>query len=139
MPHDPSPTGTAAIPDAFVFPGQQVVLENEYCLFLQKPEPVLTGSGLIVPKAERRTVFDLTPEEWQATYDLLQQAKRYLDDEYAPDGYTIGWNCEDAGGQSVFHAHLHVVPRFSDEPLAGKGLRFHLKQPANERAQPEEH
>ena len=52
-----------------------------------------------------RTVFDLSPEEWQATYDLLQQAKRYLD----------------------------------DEPLAGKGLRFPLEQPANERAQPEEH
>lgn len=125
------------IPDAFDRPGQQVVLENEHALFLQKPEPVLTGSGLIVPKAERRTVFDLTPEEWQATYDLLQQAKRYLDAEHAPDGYTIGWNCEAAGGQETFHAHLHVIPRFEDEPLAGKGLRFHLKQPGNERAQPE--
>ena len=36
-------------------------------------------------------------------------------------------------------SHLHVVPRFDDEPLAGKGLRFPLEQPADERAQPEEH
>jgi diadenosine tetraphosphate (Ap4A) HIT family hydrolase len=139
MQDDAPPTGTAAVPDAFDFPGQQVVLENEHALFLQKPEPVLTGSGVIVPKAARRTVFDLTPEEWQATHVLLRQAKRYLDDKYAPDGYTLGWNCEEAGGQSIFHAHLHVVPRFNDEPLAGNGLRFHLKQPENQRAQPENH
>ena len=136
---DDAPPPSTAVPDAFDFPGQQVVLENEHALFLQKPEPVLTGSGIIVPKAARRTVFDLTPKEWQATFALLQQAKAHLDAEYAPDGFTLGWNCEAAGGQSVFHAHLHVVPRFAEEPLAGQGLRFHIKQPANERAQPENH
>jgi diadenosine tetraphosphate (Ap4A) HIT family hydrolase len=45
---------------------QTVVLRNKHCLFLQKPQPVLVGSGLIVPIAHRETVFDLTPQEWQA-------------------------------------------------------------------------
>jgi hypothetical protein len=33
----------------------------------------------------------------------------------------------------VFHAHLHVIPRFADEPLAGRGIRYALKQPTNRR------
>lgn len=112
---------------------QSIVLSNEYCLFVQKPQPVLLGSGLIVPRTHKETVFDLSPQEWQATFELLQQVKERLDDEYQPQGYNIGWNCGVVGGQEIFHAHLHVIPRFEDEPLAGKGIRYWLKQPSNQR------
>ena len=112
---------------------QGVVLENEHCLFLQEPQEVLVGSGLIVPRAHRETVFDLSPEEWAATFDLLQEAKALLDAEHAPQGYNLGWNSGVVAGQEVFHAHLHVIPRFADEPLAGRGIRHWLKQPENRR------
>jgi diadenosine tetraphosphate (Ap4A) HIT family hydrolase len=71
----------------------QVLLKNNYCLFLRQPEPVLIGSGLIIPKQHRETVFDLTAEEWQATYTLLHQIKTLIDQQYAPDGYNLGSNC----------------------------------------------
>lgn len=112
-------------------PRQRVVLENEYCLFLQEPQEVLVGSGIIIPRAHRETVFDLAEEEWGATYSLLQQVKALLNAKYRPDGYNIGWNCGPAAGQEIFHVHLHVIPRFTDEPLAGKGMRYWIKQPAN--------
>ena len=112
----------------------QVVLENAHCVFLQQVEPVLAGSGLILPKQHRETVFDLTEEEWQATFDLLQRARRLIDQQHAPDGYNVGWNCGRVGGQEVFHAHLHVIPRFKDEPLAGKGIRYWLRQESNRRS-----
>jgi diadenosine tetraphosphate (Ap4A) HIT family hydrolase len=112
---------------------ESIVLSNEYCLFVQKPQPVLLGSGLIVPKIHRETVFDLTPQEWQATFELLEQVKGLLDKEFQPQGYNVGWNCGQVGGQEIFHAHLHVIPRFEDEPLAGKGIRHWLKQPSNQR------
>lgn len=112
---------------------QQIVLSNEHCIFVQKPQNILIGSGLIIPRAHRENVFDLTPQEWQATYDLLKEVKDFLDQEYRPQGYNIGWNCGEVGGQEIFHAHLHVIPRFEDEPLAGKGIRYWLKQPANQR------
>lgn len=113
---------------------QSIVLSNEHCFFVQKPQEVLIGSGLIVPKLHRETAFDLTPEEWQATFDLLQRVKELLDKEYAPQGYNLRWNCGHVGGQEIFHAHLHVIPRFEDEPLAGKGIRYWLKQPSNQRS-----
>lgn len=110
---------------------QEVVMSNEHCLFLQMSQKVLIGSGIIVPRAHRETVFDLTKEEWNATYSLLEEVKDYLDKKYNPDGYNIGWNVGKVGGQEVFHAHMHVIPRFSKEPLAGKGIRYWLKQDEN--------
>lgn len=65
---------------------------------------------------------------------MLHEAKALIDDVFKPDGYNVGWNCGSVGGQTVFHAHLHVIPRFADEPLASRGIRWWLKQPENERA-----
>lgn len=68
------------------------------------------------------------------TQKLLKDLKKYIDETYHPDGYNIGWNVGDVAGQHVAHAHLHVIPRFADEPLAGKGLRHFFKQDSNIRA-----
>lgn len=114
-------------------PEQRIVLQNDHCLFLQKPQTVLVGSGLIVPKAHRETVFDLTEEEWTATFSLLREVKRLLDRQYRPDGYNIGCNCGPVAGQHIMHAHLHVIPRFRDEPFAGRGIRYWLKSEENRR------
>jgi diadenosine tetraphosphate (Ap4A) HIT family hydrolase len=113
---------------------ENIVLENEHCLFIQQPQSVLIGSGLIIPRLHRETVFDLTTEEWLATHDLVRRAKALLDKVYAPNGYNLGWNVEQVGGQEIFHAHLHIIPRFADEPFAGKGIRYWLKQPTNQRS-----
>jgi diadenosine tetraphosphate (Ap4A) HIT family hydrolase len=112
----------------------EIILENELCIFLKSIDPVLTAAGLIVPRRHAETVFDLSVLEWQATYDLLQQAKALIHNKYQPDGFNVGWNVGYAGGQDVFHAHLHVIARFADEPLAGKGLRHWIKQENNRRA-----
>jgi histidine triad (HIT) family protein len=112
---------------------QSVLLSNEHCLFLQLKNPEIKGSGIIVPKKHKETLFDLSEVEWNATYQLLQEVKKYLDDSFKPDGYNVGWNSGHVGGQHIFHAHMHVIPRFSDEPMAGKGIRYLLKCKENTR------
>jgi diadenosine tetraphosphate (Ap4A) HIT family hydrolase len=67
------------------------------------------------------------------SFALLQRVKALLDIAYQPQGYNVGWNCGQVGGQSVFHAHLHVIPRYQDEPFAGRGIRYWLKQVDNSR------
>ncbi|SIS63656.1 HIT family protein [Salimicrobium flavidum] len=119
-------------------PEQELILSNEHCLFLQlnhyqmKGEQ-LEGSGLIVPWQHRETVFDLTEEEWKGTYRLLQEVKNYIDSNHNPQGYNLGWNCGEVGGQHIFHAHFHVIPRYEDEPLARKGIRYLFKNENNRR------
>lgn len=112
---------------------QEVIISNQYCMFIQRPQEVLIGSGVIIPKEHRETVFDLSEDEWNATFELLQEVKAYLDRNYKPQGYNIGWNVGSVGGQEIFHTHLHVIPRYDDEPMSGKGIRYWLKQPQNKR------
>jgi diadenosine tetraphosphate (Ap4A) HIT family hydrolase len=76
--------------------------------------------------------FDFTDEEWAATHELLLEAKAAQDERLAPDGYTLIWNC----WPEIGHAHLHVIPRFDDEPLADKGGRSAIKVPENRRPDP---
>lgn len=117
------------------FPEQGIVFENASCYFLQSPkaQDILEGAGLIIPKEHKETVFDLSENEWFDTYDLMQKAKKLLDEVYEPDGYSTGWNVKPVGGQSIPHAHFHIIPRFRDEPLAGKGIRAWIKSEANRR------
>ena len=112
---------------------QRVILENDLVLFLQDErfQGALKHSGVIIPIQHRETVFDLSDAEIAATFQLLSRVKKWMDDSFLPDGYNIGWNCGRVGGQEVFHAHMHVIPRFRQEPLAGKGIRSLLKSDAN--------
>jgi len=69
------------------------------------------------------------------TRHVLAIAKQLIDAKYKPDGYNLGWNVGEIGGQYVFHSHLHVIPRFADEPFAGKGIRHWFISDENERPQ----
>ncbi|MCL2323011.1 MAG: HIT family protein [Oscillospiraceae bacterium] len=110
---------------------ETILFENEFCVCIAKEEKILIGSCIIIPKVHRETVFDLDDEEWKATKELIGKVKSFLDSKYNPDGYNVGWNCGDVGGQSVFHAHLHIIPIYSDEPYAGYGIRNWIKREEN--------
>lgn len=108
------------------------LFNNDTCYFLASVDPVLPHAGMIIPFRHCATPFDLNADEWRDVFELLERARAHLSPS-GPDGYTIGWNVGAAAGQTVDHAHLHVIARFADEPLAGQGLRHHLKQPSNRR------
>ncbi|KGA96125.1 cell-cycle regulation histidine triad protein [Alkalihalobacillus alcalophilus ATCC 27647 = CGMCC 1.3604] len=118
---------------------QNILFRNDFCLFLQLNEALeagkaLEGAGVIVPIQHRDTAFDLTSEEWQATHELLKEVKVYLDQKYQPAGYNLGWNCGELAGQHIAHAHFHVLPRYKDEQLVGKGIRYMFKGGENRRS-----
>jgi diadenosine tetraphosphate (Ap4A) HIT family hydrolase len=112
---------------------ERLVFTDDLVWFLRDPryQGALKHSGVIISVAHRETVFDLTEAEVAATFALLRKVKAWMDAECSPDGYNVGWNCGRVAGQEVMHAHLHVIPRFRQEPLAGQGIRSHLKSEAN--------
>ena len=133
-------TSTCDFCDVEAFQEAMIYLENDFCFYASNrfdhAVTSLPGAGIIVPKTHRATAFELTAAEWTATFELLVRARAVIDQQLAPDGYLIGWNCGPAAGQTVDHAHLHVIPRFADEPYAGRGLRWLLRQPENVRPEP---
>jgi len=110
----------------------EILIENNLCYFVESIDPILNYGGMIITKRHIETPFEINDNEWYSIKDLLGKVKTLLD-EYNPDGYNIGWNVGKVAGQNVNHAHLHVFARFSDEPLAFKGLRYAFKQELNRR------
>jgi diadenosine tetraphosphate (Ap4A) HIT family hydrolase/N-acetylglutamate synthase-like GNAT family acetyltransferase len=116
------------------FEGGEVLLENDLCVYTYDSRYTdgLPYSGLIVTKRPCATVFDLTPAEAAATHELLAEVKAHLDATVHPDGYTVGWNVNPAGGQHIPHIHLHVIPRWNTDAAAGVGLRWFFRQVASQ-------
>lgn len=84
--------------------------------------PVNKGHVLVVPKAHRTDLFQCTPEEVADMWQVISKVKGVLDREHGPDAYNIGTNAGEAAGQTVFHCHIHVIPRFKgdcDSPRGG--------------------
>lgn len=109
-----------------------ILYEDDLWYFVTFEDGELKHSGMIITKRHVPTPFDINAEEWSRLHELLGTFKSFID-EHNPDGYNLGWNINQVGGQNVEHAHLHLIGRFKDEPLAGKGIRYAFKQPDNKR------
>jgi diadenosine tetraphosphate (Ap4A) HIT family hydrolase len=109
---------------------REALLVTEHAVALRPQEG---SGGLVVPRAHRTSPFDLTPEEWSDTRGLLRELRRVLEADVPPDGWNVGWNIGRVAGQEVDHVHCHLIPRYADEPYAGRGIRWWFKQPENRR------
>ncbi len=90
---------------------ERILLANEHGVVVRDAFPVVPGHTLIVARRHVADFFDLTPQEAAGLLDLLGKAKKELDAEMAPEGYNIGVNVGEAAGQTVMHAHVHLIPR----------------------------
>ena len=86
--------------------------------------PVSPGHALIIPKRHVSSFFDLSQEERQDLLNLADSVKQIVEERYHPDGYNIGVNVGKAAGQSIFHVHMHLIPRYQgDVPNPRGGVR----------------
>ena len=86
--------------------------------------PVSPGHALIIPRRHVASLFDLTKEEKQDMINLAESVRIIIDEKYHPDGYNLGVNVGEAAGQSIFHVHIHVIPRYKgDVPNPRGGVR----------------
>jgi diadenosine tetraphosphate (Ap4A) HIT family hydrolase len=115
-------TSATSQPCVFCNPARPLLAQNDLALAFYDINPVSPGHALIVPKQHVRTIFDATPLDYSACFDLVREVREILLRAHAPTGFNIGVNCEVAGGQSVWHAHIHVIPRYPgdvQDPLGG--------------------
>ncbi len=92
-----------------------IILKNDYCFAVFDKYPVNEGHMLIIPFRHFGSFFDATKDEILAIYELLNDAKNYLDKKYSPDGYNIGVNIGRVSGQTIMHLHVHLIPRYKGD------------------------
>ena len=74
--------------------------------------PVSKGHTLIIPKRHVSSYFDCTKQEKLELWDMVEDMKYKLSEQYDPDGFNIGINVGEAAGQTVPHMHIHIIPRY---------------------------
>ena len=103
-------------------PAKDWIDYNEHAFAIWDGYPVNPGHALVVPFREVRDWFEALPHEQTAIMQLVNRVKTVIDSTHRPDGYNVGFNVGDAGGQTVFHLHVHVIPRFNgdmEDPRGG--------------------
>ena len=83
--------------------------------------PVSKGHTLIIPKRHVANYFDLSDEEQQDLWHMVNHCKTILEKRFHPDGFNVGINVNQAAGQSVFHVHIHLIPRYKGDVENPKG------------------
>ena len=100
------------------------IIENENAFAIYDGFPVSKGHVLIIPKRVVAEIFDLNNEEYSSCFNLVKDVKKILEEKFKPDGFNIGINNGEKAGQTVFHAHIHVIPRYKgDVPNPRGGIR----------------
>jgi diadenosine tetraphosphate (Ap4A) HIT family hydrolase len=86
--------------------------------------PVSNGHTLIIPKRHVASLWEMSDDEYTDAFDLVRRVKDILQEKFQPQGFNVGVNCGEAAGQSVFHAHIHIIPRYNgDVPSPRGGVR----------------
>ena len=105
-----------------VFYEKEKITENEYSFAVYDKYPVTEGHTLVVPKQEIADLFELSQEEYLACFKLVKQVRKILIDVDQPQGFNIGVNNSPVAGQTIPHAHIHIIPRYEgdvDNPRGG--------------------
>lgn len=97
-------------------PSKKVYEDEEFYAFLDI-RPKTKGHTLVIPKEPSRTLLEMDEDLLSRFGPVVQKIARALKTALKADGVNVTFNCEDAGGQEVFHTHAHIIPRYIGDGL----------------------
>ena len=110
----------------------EVLYQNEHAIAFRDRFPVSKGHTLIVPKQHVVSLFNLSSEVQQSIWAFVAEIRHHISVELHPDSFNIGINDGWAAGQTVPHAHIHVIPRYKgDVPDPKGGIRWVIPKKAD--------
>jgi histidine triad (HIT) family protein len=95
----------------------QKVYEDENCIAIMDVMPQSTGHTLVLPKAGSRNILDIDAKDLTSAILVVQRLARAVMKAFDADGVLVNQFNEAASGQTVFHTHFHVIPRFEGRPM----------------------
>ena len=104
----------------------EVLCKTDIAMAILDSFPISPGHTLVIPKRHIPDYFDLTVEEQNELWQLVNRCKVILQDRFHPDGFNIGINVGEMAGQSIFHVHIHLIPRYEGDVKNPKGGVRHI-------------
>lgn len=97
------------------------MFENESGFVVRDGFPITQGHTLVIPKQHIGSFFEISQQQRQDLFALVDLAKADLDKQYQPASYNIGINDGEAAGQTIPHLHIHLIPRYVEEGKDPRG------------------
>ena len=95
----------------------EVVASDEHTVAFMDINPATRGHALVVPREHSADLMDISDEALERTMIAARRLARRMEETLEPDGFNILNACRPAAWQTVFHFHVHVIPRYDDDPL----------------------
>ena len=93
----------------------ELIAESSKSVAFFDSYPISEGHTLLIPKKHEVNFFNLSEDERSDIWGLVNTVQKILNDMLNPDGFNIGVNVLEAAGQTIMHAHVHIIPRFSGD------------------------
>ena len=94
-----------------------IVAEDDRTVSFMDINPATRGHALVIPRAHARDLLEIEPDDLAACAQAAQRLARKATDALGADGVNLLNACGATAWQSVFHFHIHVIPRYEDDPL----------------------
>ena len=108
-------------------PDTSVVRQNSLAFVIMDNYPVTSLHSLIIPKRHAENYFELTKAELISLHELIHLSRKMIQrEDKTVDGFNIGINVGKTAGQSIFHCHIHLIPRRKGDVENPKGGVRHL-------------
>ena len=108
-------------PFCLVGKDHETIVENELAVAFYDRFPVSPGHTLIIPRRHVACYFSLDQDELRCIHELTFACRRILLENHHPDGFNVGVNAGLAAGQTIFHCHLHLIPRYHGDVADPRG------------------
>jgi histidine triad (HIT) family protein len=95
----------------------QVLEQDERTLTFMDIAPATRGHALVIPKRHATDLWEIEPAELSAVVEAAQRQSLRVRDRLGADGVNLLNSCRPAAWQTVFHFHMHVIPRYAGDPL----------------------
>jgi histidine triad (HIT) family protein len=95
----------------------QIVDSDEHTVAFMDINPATRGHALVVPRTHSADLFEISDEDLERTTVAARRLARKVRAALEPDGFNVLNSCGPVAWQTIFHFHLHVVPRYEDDPL----------------------
>jgi histidine triad (HIT) family protein len=95
----------------------EIVDSDEHTVAFMDINPATRGHALVIPRAHSADLMEISDTDLERTNLAARRLARKIDAALEPDGFNILNACRPAAWQTVFHYHLHVIPRYDSDPL----------------------
>lgn len=95
----------------------QIVDSDDHTLAFMDISPATPGHALVIPRNHSADLIEIDDADLERTILAARRLARRIDEALEPAGFNLLNSCREAAWQTVFHFHVHVVPRYEDDPL----------------------